>query len=171
MAVMTDPLDAVKRSLAGELLRRTGFLRLRVLGQSMLPDIWPGDVLTIQSETQSNVDVGEVALLERDDRFFVHRVRSKVILNGSVSLVTRGDSSSTADPLFGPDALLGKVIRIEHGDRVSIPSAKLSLYGRALGWLFCHFSTVRNLALTINRREAADTGPVNHSAGRELLDR
>jgi len=36
--------ESIKRDLAGQVLRAGGKLRLRALGLSMLPSLWPGDI-------------------------------------------------------------------------------------------------------------------------------
>src|SRR5437773_2244681 len=47
--------EAIKCDLASQVLRSTGELRLRALGLSMLPSLWPGDILSIQSCTFEDV--------------------------------------------------------------------------------------------------------------------
>ena len=40
--------DEAKHDLAAEVLRQFGEVRLKVTGASMLPSVWPGDVLTVR---------------------------------------------------------------------------------------------------------------------------
>src|ERR1700758_403813 len=68
---------ALKCELAGEVLRSSGKLRLRVTGCSMLPAVWPGDTLFVERTTRESVEEGDIVLYERDRRFFVHRVVRK----------------------------------------------------------------------------------------------
>ena len=43
----------------------------------MLPTLWPGDVLTVQSILPEQVEPGEIVLYMRQDRFFIHRIVSR----------------------------------------------------------------------------------------------
>jgi len=54
-----------KCSLAAEVLHSWGMLRLRTRGISMLPTLWPGDLVTVQSCSFEQVDPGEVVLYVR----------------------------------------------------------------------------------------------------------
>src|SRR6476659_1372714 len=83
-------------SLAAEVLEKNGTVRVRVSGQSMLPTLWPGDVLTIESKHLADAKPGDVVLYDRDGRFFVHRLVSKSAENAS--FVTRGDCMMETDP-------------------------------------------------------------------------
>ncbi len=69
--------NALKCELAGEVLRSSGTLRLRVTGWSMLPTVMPGDTLVIEHVSSDAVSEGDIVLFVRDRRFFVHRVVTK----------------------------------------------------------------------------------------------
>ncbi len=60
--------------LAAEVIRSSGKLRLRATGASMLPSIWPGDVLTVSSEAVAETQPGDIILFEREGRLIAHRV-------------------------------------------------------------------------------------------------
>ena len=64
-------------ALVADALRRSGRLRqivrLRVHGESMLPALWPGDVVEIASCSPEDVRPGEIVLALRDGRLFLHR--------------------------------------------------------------------------------------------------
>jgi signal peptidase len=99
--------------LAAESLRRTGRLRLRVTGSSMLPAIRPGDVIEVRSRAAAAIQAGAVVLFERGGRLFAHRaVRS----HGS-RLVTRGDTHEREDGAIAEGELLGEVIEVRRGQR------------------------------------------------------
>jgi len=61
-------------SLAGEVVRRFGKVRLRVFGTSMLPSILPGDLISVQRAGLSGISSGEIVLYSREGRLFAHRV-------------------------------------------------------------------------------------------------
>ena len=121
---------------------------LRVHGESMLPALWPGDVVEIASCLIEDVHPGEIVLARREDRLFLHRLIAPCTPNG---FRLRGDSMPGCDAQYPPEALLGKLVRrVDEGRGFS--SAALS---RALGILFCHCGAVRRLALTLHSRRKA----------------
>ena len=123
-----DEVHGLKCDLASEVLRSSGNLRLRVTGWSMLPAIWPGDTLDIESTDCGRVSVGDVVLFHRERRLFVHRV----VKQDGTAIVTRGDAMHRADPVVTDKELLGRVSFIVR-DGKYIPSRKtLSLAQRAL---------------------------------------
>ncbi len=66
--------QAVGCELAEETLRSFGQLRLRVNGASMLPAVWPGDILTITRDAASPALPGDIVLFGRKGRLVAHRV-------------------------------------------------------------------------------------------------
>ena len=48
----------------------------------MLPTLWPGDLLTVQSRRAEDIEPGEIVLYMRGGRFFIHRVKSKSAYRG-----------------------------------------------------------------------------------------
>lgn len=109
-------LQAVRSSQQQELvleaLRQTGSVSIRAMGTSMLPGIWPGDLLRIERADATRIAKGEVVLFERGERLFVHRVRDIRNGSGAVVFTTRGDSLPHVDPPFDQSALLGRVTKI-----------------------------------------------------------
>jgi hypothetical protein len=123
--------------LAAESLRASGRLRLRVRGESMLPTLWPGDVVEIASCSIEDVRPGEIVLAVREARFFLHRVVGRSSTGG---FLLRGDSMPHPDPKFSDCALIG---RMESSPR-SVP------WPRAIGLLLCYFGLARRLGLKIH---------------------
>jgi hypothetical protein len=134
-----------KCALAGEVLQRFGRLRLRATGTSMLPSIWPGDVVTIHSSRFSEVSGGDLVLFFRNGRFFVHRVLE---VSGN-SLLTRGDSVLGPDPPVSPDELLGRVVSISAAGSTRAPS-QLGVAGRLLASAAGHSTVVCNILLRLH---------------------
>jgi hypothetical protein len=66
--------DALGCELVVETLRSFGQLRLRVNGASMLPAVWPGDILTITREAGAPPLPGDIVLFGREGRLVAHRV-------------------------------------------------------------------------------------------------
>lgn len=125
--------DRAGCELAAEALRSFGNLRLRATGTSMLPAIWPGDVLSIQSDAATEALPGDIVLSRRDGRLVAHRVVERTIRDRQVKWVTRGDSvEGNDDPVSGDD-ILGKVTAIERGPWRIDP--RPSFLNRAVAWV------------------------------------
>ena len=110
---------AIKCELAGETLRSSGTLRLQVTGWSMLPAVWPGDVLVIDRAESKDVAKGDIVLFGRDRRLFAHRVLSAGPEDSGI--LTRGDSMPAPDPIVREDELLGKVSFIVRNGKYIAP--------------------------------------------------
>jgi len=150
--------SAVRSALVADVLRRSGLsfgsvlegLRpsvcLRVYGESMLPTLWPGDVVEITSCSLADVRPGEIVLALKDGRLFLHRL----VASAPDGFVLRGDSMPGPDPWFPSGALLGRLIHAAGGRRSF--SWSRSMLSRALGTVFCHCGPARRLALQLHRR-------------------
>ena len=141
--------DRLRQGMVEEVLQRSGSVRLCVFGESMLPSIWPGDVVTVVREPEVRTHVGEVILFQRSERFFLHRVKAIFRLDGSVHLKTRGDSAAQSDPSIHESEVLGKVVQVQ-GIRGIGPILGLGFRARVFGWILCHCDFLRSLALTIH---------------------
>jgi hypothetical protein len=80
--------DAAKRELAAEVIRQFGEVSLRVTGTSMLPAVWPGDVITVRRQSAAELPLGQIVLCYRNQAFSAHRLIGK----GDDGLITHGDS-------------------------------------------------------------------------------
>jgi hypothetical protein len=147
----------VRSALVADVLRGSGHLRLRqdvrlrVHGESMLPTLWPGDVVEIESCTVQDVRPGEIVLALREDRLILHRLVAPCTQNG---FLLRGDSMPGSDPQYPPEALLGRLVRsVDERRRLS-----LAIPSRALGMLFCHCGAARRLALKLHGWRTASAG-------------
>jgi hypothetical protein len=132
-------------SLAAEVLEQNGTVRFRVSGQSMLPTLWPGDVLTIQSKQLDEVDPGELVLYQRRGRFFVHRLISR--LGAANYFVTRGDCMAESDSPLSREQFLGVVTAIGRGETVIVPSQTRSLANRLLAFMLWEIEPLQRLVL------------------------
>ena len=131
-------------SLAAEVLEQNGTVRVRVSGQSMLPTLWPGDVLTIQTRQLAEVQPGDLVLYERRGKFFVHRFALRPREN---SFVTRGDCMAQSDPPIPREQFLGIVTGIARGNAVFVPSRNRSLANRISATILCEFGLLQRLVL------------------------
>jgi len=122
----------VKCELFAEVLRSSGMARLRVMGTSMIPAVWPGDLLTVRRVEISQVVPGEIVLFTRDRRLFAHRVREKASHGEGVLLITRGDRLSQDDAAVSSSELLGRVTSIIRAQTAMTPSIGTTVKGRLL---------------------------------------
>lgn len=149
-ALTTSAWDDSKHELAAEILRSGGSLRLRALGTSMLPAIWPGDVLAIENRPCEQTVPGDIVLVMRGSRFFVHRLIEKRAGHERCLWITRGDALAHSDPPAAPDDLLGKVSSIRRGNRIIVPKRHVSLLSRNLGWALGHGDSFRSVVLRLH---------------------
>jgi len=147
-------------ALVAETLRASGCSRLRVHGESMLPALWPGDVVEIASCSPEDVRPGEIVLALRDGRLFLHRFVGRFNdLCKPSGFLLRGDSMPGPDPQFPPGAMLGRLVR-RVGEARSVAGVTQRRWfavecSRALGALFCHSGLARRLALKLHSRRTA----------------
>ena len=139
-----------KVGLAAEMLRDCGKVRLKEWGASMLPSVWPGDLLTIQSVAHDEVVPGDIVLVLRDNRFFIHRLVERQQVQDCISWITRGDAVPDNDPPVATSELLGRVAGIRRANRSFVPSRRVSLLRSALAWTLCRSDRFRNLTLRVH---------------------
>ena len=164
---MRSSWSAEGSALVAETLRASGCSRLRVHGESMLPALWPGDVVEIASCSPEDVRPGEIVLALRDGRLFLHRFVGRFNAPCKPSgFLLRGDSMPGPDPRFPPGAMLGRLVRRVGEERGVAAVTQRRWFAvkcsRALGALFCHSGVARRLALKLHSRGQA--------SARELQD-
>jgi hypothetical protein len=116
----------------------------------MLPSLWPGDLLTIQRAAYDEVVSGDIVLVMRDNRFFVHRLVERRRVQDCLSWITRGDAMPGDDAPVGESDLLGRVAGVRRGNRSFVPSRRVSLLHSAVAWMLCRCDRFRNLTLRIH---------------------
>ena len=147
--------SAVRSALVADTLRCGGYLRVRgeIRGESMLPTLWPGNVVEIESCSLEDARPGEIVLALREDRLVLHRLVAPCTADG---FVLRGDCVPGPDPQYPPEALLGRLVRSAgEGRAVSALALRPGLgvmWSRALGMLLCHCGVARRLALKLHSR-------------------
>src|SRR5437763_8955152 len=63
---LEDLRAAAHRELLAEVARKFGEIRFKATGDSMLPSVWPGDLLTVRRQSFSEFQNGEIVLYERE---------------------------------------------------------------------------------------------------------
>jgi signal peptidase I len=122
----------LKCGLAGEVVHTFGSVRLRVFGISMVPCIHPGDLISIQRASLSEISPGEIVLYSRERRLFVHRVVARAGSPERPFLIMRGDRLRYNDPPVSSSDLLGRVQFIERGQRRLQPSTEPRTWERMI---------------------------------------
>ncbi len=150
MRAGADTYETHKIKLGEEILRSGGSIRLRVLGTSMLPSVWPGDIVNIEGRDVGAVGCGDIVLYEADGSFFVHRVIGKSGDKGHMQWITRGDSMPQADPTVTEPHVLGRVSSIRRGGRTMTAKRSLTLFMHVAGWMLCHSDSLRSFALRLH---------------------
>jgi signal peptidase len=125
--------EALRLELAAEVLRDFGELRFRACGGSMLPAIFPGDILLVRREPVGGIRRGHIVLSSRAGRFYAHRVARIENRGAAVRLITRGDTLTAEDPDVSEDEYLGRVTRLARGGTHIELSATPSLESRVFG--------------------------------------
>jgi signal peptidase I len=117
MAKAIDERDNLKFDLAMSVLRSVGEARLAVSGGSMLPSLWPGDILEIHRVAVEEISQGDIVIFAREHRLIVHRVLRISREGDEIAVITRGDRSARVDAPVSANELLGRVRTIQRGDR------------------------------------------------------
>jgi signal peptidase I len=133
--------DHARCELIAEALRLGRSVRIRVTGTSMLPAIWPGDIIAVAHSQMTSV--GDVVLFMRNGRLFAHRV----VRRDAAQFVTRGDAVMDCDPPLPLAQVLGRVTAVCDG-----------MSERAMGWPSIH---QKLLASVIRRSGIASRLVVN----------
>jgi signal peptidase I len=109
--------------LASELVRTFGGVRLRVFGTSMVPFLFPGDLIWIQKADLNGISTGEIVLFSREGRLIAHRVVAHAGSAEQTLLVTRGDRLNHDDHPVSSSEFLGRVtIAMERRNFMGHPS-------------------------------------------------
>jgi hypothetical protein len=121
--------NAIRLELAAEALRRFSKVRFVAHGSSMVPAVYPGDGLTVQSFGVEVPRFGEIVLFKRCGEFCVHRIVNVVQEDVALFYVLRGDALTDYDPPVAACELLGRVTLLERrGESLQPNTARGMLY-------------------------------------------
>ena len=141
----TADRQTARCALAAEVLRVSGALTLRVFGCSMLPSIWPGDIIAVRRAQAFDINPGKLVLYARDEGFVVHRAVSC----SPDELITRGDALAGNDAPVQPSRVLGEVVAIQRGRSRIVPKERLSRAQKLFGFFFRRSNLFRRLVLRL----------------------
>jgi len=121
MTTTADLRAAAHRELLAEAARKFGEIRFKATGDSMLPSVWPGDLLTVRRQSFSEFRRGQIVLYERvageNAQLVAHRIVDCSGDRSGRQLITRGDSLRRNDAPVHEDQILGRVVSISRKGR------------------------------------------------------
>lgn len=153
--------DSLGCELAGEVVRKFGRVRIRVTGTSMIPAVWPGDVVVVERREVAGMGRGEIAVALREEGLVAHRVVSagdstdEKCDGAAKNLITRGDALLRPDAPLREEELLGAVIAIERGHGTIEPQRELGFAGQLLAALAQRSNFAANLLVRLHVKFSA----------------
>ena len=149
---MLSPLEhGARLELAAELLQRGQRVSLRVQGSSMLPSLYPGDVLTIRGCDPREIVAGDIVFFRQEGRCFAHRVAERMTAGAAWRLRTRGDALPSCDPPVSETDVLGRVTLVERNGR-RLPPPRLGPVRSLLAGVVRHSQWAARALLAARRR-------------------
>jgi len=170
---LATTMHDTRLDLAAEVLHRFGEVRFIAHGSSMVPSIYPGDLLTVRSNAAADARRGEIVFFLLGGRPFVHRVTRKWPERNRIAFATRGDALPKEDPSVDASQLLGRVTAIQRrGKYVTIISRPGRLM-RAHRWAVRNSLGYTRLLLAVHalrmrlsgRSDFADRAASDHLQG------
>ncbi len=133
----------LKCDLAAEALLSSGRLYLQVTGGSMLPALWPRDLLTVCPVAVEELRRGDIVVYRRSALLCVHRL----VRTAAGIVITRGDALPADDPPVSSDQILGRVVAFRRGRTERAPKARLNCTQKLLQIAIHRSSRFRALLL------------------------
>ncbi len=84
-------------------------VRIVASGYSMIPTVWPGELIEIQPVVIEDVKIGDIIAFQRIQHMVVHRVVMIQNLHDETFITTMGDSNLKADEVINNENFIGKV--------------------------------------------------------------
>jgi len=160
MRPIVELLDAPQMELAAEALSGGREVRLCVRGSSMLPALWPGDILTIVRTCCRDAVCGDIVLVRRN---VVHRLIQKENCDGRTRLITRGDAVSESDPPVAESELLGRVATIQRNGNRIVPRREIPGVLRFFAWMLRGCAPLRRICLRFHSWHSSAHGQLRES--------
>jgi signal peptidase len=113
--------------LIADVARTEGKVHLKVAGASMVPALWPGDLVTVRRCETSELQSGSIIVFRQNQRLVVHRLMHWE--DGCV--VARGDAQFCLDRPAPASDVIGRVESILRDGRWVTP--RLSLWQSMTG--------------------------------------
>ena len=170
---LATTMHDTRLDLAAEVLHRFGEVRFIAHGSSMIPSIYPGDLLTVRSGAAADARRGEIVFFLLGGRPYVHRVTRKWPERNRIAFATRGDALPKEDPSVDASQLLGRVTAIQRRGKYVEIVAKPGPVMRAHRWAVRNSLAYTRLLLSVHalrmrlsgRSDFADRAASDHLQG------
>jgi peptidase S24-like protein len=170
---LATTMHDTRLDLAAEVLHRFGEVRFIAHGSSMIPSIYPGDLLTVRSDAATEARRGEIVFFLLGGRPFVHRVTRKWPERNRIAFATRGDALAKEDPSVDASQLLGRVTAIQRRGRFVTIVSKPGPFTRTHRWAVRNSLAYTRLLLAVHalrmrlsgRSDFADRAASDHLQG------
>jgi signal peptidase I len=126
--------------LVADVARISGKVQVRVAGTSMVPTLWPGDVVVVRRCEPSELLPNSVVMFRRSGGLVVHRL----ILRTADQVTARGDAHSCLDEPVTLSDVIGRVELVIRNGRSIDPKGSIWCSGVAFvlrhsEWCACLF--------------------------------
>ena len=137
--------SALSCELVADVARSFGEVRLKATGASMLPAVWPGDIVTVRLRGMSELQPGQIVLCCREGKLVAHRISCVC----EDHLITRGDILPHYDEPVYPSAIVGQVVCVLRNGR-RIPTEQ-SFWQRACSSILRRSDSCTRMTLRLGR--------------------
>mgnify|MGYP000126381605 CR=1 FL=1 len=93
---MKEPRQKLSEAVK-DLLIKGHSVELSAYGRSMIPFLRPGQKVKLTPTELSQIVRGDLAAFHKQDYLVVHRVHAVLSVNGTIQLLTKGDSNLNPD--------------------------------------------------------------------------
>jgi signal peptidase I len=138
--------------LVADVARNQGRVQLKVGGASMVPTLWPGDLVTVRRCDPSRLRPGSIIVFRQNERLVVHRlVRRQSSAHGVEDcLIAQGDAQPRCDRPVEAWDVLGRVEgAVRNGRPVNLQP---SLWRRFLASIFRRSEWCASIYLRLSSR-------------------
>ena len=105
---MNEPRQKLSEAVK-DLLSQGHSVELSAYGRSMIPFLRPGQKVKLTPTKLSQIVLGDLVAFHKQDYLVVHRVHAVLSANGSIQLLTKGDSNLNPDAPVTFENYLAKV--------------------------------------------------------------
>jgi hypothetical protein len=139
-------LRAAWCELVHDVARSRGEVQLKAAGASMLPVLWPGDLVSVRRCDFSHLQPGQIILHGQRQNLTLHRI----VQVAADHLITRGDSLPDCDPPVMCAEILGRVLNISRNGLAVSPEQ--APWQRVVAWILRRSHFLRRAAVYLHRR-------------------
>ena len=145
-------------SLRKQLIESNHSVKIVASGYSMFPFMRNGDIQTISPVPIEEIQIGDVAVFERNNVWISHRVIDIRKTNNETILILRGDTCIQIDPLVTKENYVGKTVEFERGAKTinlnnrKIASKRIIQLGLARCYFLFYFKSALFIASRIKRK-------------------